>query len=61
MKAITVLPRTPGSAAYGEVPEPDARDGSVLVEAIACGVCGTDGEIVEGKCGWCSATSRSAA
>jgi threonine dehydrogenase-like Zn-dependent dehydrogenase len=52
MKAITVQPKTPGSAAYGEVADPDARDGSVLVEAIACGVCGTDGEIVEGKYGW---------
>ena len=35
-----------------DVPEPEARDGSVLVEAIAVGVCGTDVEIVEGKYGW---------
>ena len=28
------------------------REGSVLVEAIAVGVCGTDVEIVEGKYGW---------
>ena len=28
------------------------RDGSVLVEAVAVGVCGTDVEIVEGKYGW---------
>jgi threonine dehydrogenase-like Zn-dependent dehydrogenase len=52
MKAITVEPKTPGSAAFGDVPEPDARDGSVLVEAVATGVCGTDVEIVEGKYGW---------
>ena len=37
---------------WEEVPEPDLRDGSVLVEAVAVGVCGTDVEIVEGKYGW---------
>ena len=52
MKAITVEPKTPGSALWEEVPEPDLRDGSVLVEAVAVGVCGTDVEIVEGKYGW---------
>ena len=52
MKAITVLPHTPGSAGLDDIPEPDPRDGSVLVEAIAVGVCGTDVEIVEGKYGW---------
>lgn len=35
-----------------DVPEPDMRDGSVLVEAIAVGVCGTDAEIAAGKYGW---------
>jgi len=52
MKAITVEPRQPGSARLEDVPEPDARDGSVLAEAVAVGVCGTDVEIVEGKYGW---------
>jgi threonine dehydrogenase-like Zn-dependent dehydrogenase len=52
MKAITVEPKNPGTARWGEVPEPDPRDGSVLVEAVAVGVCGTDVEIVEGKYGW---------
>lgn len=52
MKAITVEPKTPGSARYEEFPEPDESEGSVLVEAIAVGVCGTDAEIVEGKYGW---------
>jgi glucose 1-dehydrogenase len=31
---------------------PDVHDGSVLVEAVAVGVCGTDVEIVDGKYGW---------
>ena len=52
MKAITVEPRKPGTAQLEDIPEPDAREGSVLVEAIAVGVCGTDVEIVEGKYGW---------
>ena len=69
MKAITVEPLKPNSARLEEVAEPDVRDGSVLVEALAVGVCGTDVEIVEGKYGWaprerrasCSATNLSAA
>ena len=52
MKAISVEPRKPGSARYEEFPEPDVSEGSVLVEAVAVGVCGTDVEIVEGKYGW---------
>jgi len=52
MKAITVEPHKPETARLEEIPEPDQRDGSVLVEAIAVGVCGTDVEIVEGKYGW---------
>jgi threonine dehydrogenase-like Zn-dependent dehydrogenase len=52
MKAITVEPKKAGTVMLEEVPEPDVLEGSVLVEAIAVGVCGTDVEIVEGKYGW---------
>jgi threonine dehydrogenase-like Zn-dependent dehydrogenase len=52
MKAITLEPHKPGTARLEDIPEPDERDGSVLVEAIAVGVCGTDVEIVDGKYGW---------
>jgi len=52
MKAITVEPGRAASARLEDVPEPDAHDGSVLVEAIAVGICGTDVEIVEGAYGW---------
>jgi threonine dehydrogenase-like Zn-dependent dehydrogenase len=52
VKAITVEPKKSGSANLEDVPEPDVHEGSVLVEAIAVGVCGTDVEIVEGKYGW---------
>ena len=51
MKAITVEPDKPETACLEDIAEPDARNGSVLVEAIAVGVCGTDVEIVEGKYG----------
>ena len=52
VKAITVEPKKAGTARLEDVPEPDLREGSVLVEAVAVGVCGTDIEIVEGKYGW---------
>ena len=52
MKAVTVEPHKPHSARLDDIPEPDARGGSLLVEAVAVGVCGTDVEIVEGKYGW---------
>ena len=42
MKAITVEPKKPGTAQYEDFPEPDESEGSVLVEAVAVGVCGTD-------------------
>jgi threonine dehydrogenase-like Zn-dependent dehydrogenase len=52
MKAITVEPKQPGSARLEDIPEPDAVNGTVLVEAIAVGVCGTDAEIADGHYGW---------
>ena len=52
MRAITVEPKKPDSAKWEEVQEPDVREGSVLVETVAVGVCGTDVEIVVGKYGW---------
>ncbi|MDF0644627.1 MAG: hypothetical protein P0111_11380 [Nitrospira sp.] len=51
MKAITVEPSKPDSARLRDVREPDERLGSVLVEAIAVGLCGTDLEIVQGNFG----------
>jgi glucose 1-dehydrogenase len=52
MNAITVEPKKPRSAMLEKVPEPNLRDGSILVEGIAVGICGTDVEIAEGKYGW---------
>jgi threonine dehydrogenase-like Zn-dependent dehydrogenase len=52
MKAITTEPKQVGSTRWEDIPEPVVHEGSVLVEAVAVGVCGTDVEIVEGKYGW---------
>ena len=52
MKAVTVVPGKAGSVRLEEVPEPDVSQGSVLVEALATGVCGTDAEIADGGYGW---------
>jgi glucose 1-dehydrogenase len=54
MKAVTVIPGTAGSVRLDEVPEPGTSTGSVLVEALAVGICGTDAEIAGGGYGWAS-------
>jgi threonine dehydrogenase-like Zn-dependent dehydrogenase len=52
VRAITVIPGSAGSARLDDVPEPGLELGSVLVEALAVGVCGTDAEIAAGLYGW---------
>jgi glucose 1-dehydrogenase len=52
LRAVTVIPGRAGSARLEEVPEQGAELGSVLVEAMAVGVCGTDVEIAAGLYGW---------
>jgi threonine dehydrogenase-like Zn-dependent dehydrogenase len=52
MRALTVIPGQPNSAALTDVPEPPLSDGPVLVQTLAVGVCGTDREIVAGTYGW---------
>ena len=52
MQAVTVVPGTAGSARLDDVPEPGSELGSVVVEALAVGVCGTDAEIAGGGYGW---------
>jgi glucose 1-dehydrogenase len=52
MRAVTVLPGVGGSARLDDVAEPATELGSVLVEALAVGVCGTDAEIAGGEYGW---------
>src|SRR5918999_1948106 len=45
---MTVVPGEPGSAELTELPEPEPKDGELLVEPLYLGVCGTDREIVDG-------------
>jgi threonine dehydrogenase-like Zn-dependent dehydrogenase len=52
VRALTVVPRTKGSAELSDVDEPPEADGPVLVETIAVGICGTDIEILSGDYGW---------
>ncbi len=51
MRALTVMPGKAGSTRLDEVPEPSTDEGTVLVEVLAVGVCGTDAEIVAGLYG----------
>lgn len=52
MQALTVMPGLPGSVTLADVPEPSSESGSVLVQTIAVGICGTDREIADGRYGW---------
>jgi threonine dehydrogenase-like Zn-dependent dehydrogenase len=52
MKAITVIPGRSNSVRLEDVEEPISSNGSVLVQTLAVGVCGTDGEIVRGEYGF---------
>ncbi len=51
MRALTVRPGVADSLALVEVPEPEPREGAILVDAVAVGLCGTDWEIVRGGYG----------
>jgi len=51
MRALTVIPEQPGSAAVTDVEEPGLDQGDVLVDGLAIGVCGTDREIISGAYG----------
>ena len=51
MQALTIQPGKAGSARLDEVAEPRLDDGSVLIDLVAVGVCGTDRDLLEGKYG----------
>ena len=48
MRAMTVIPGRPDSAELTDLPEPEPKDGELLVEPLYLGVCGTDREILDG-------------
>jgi glucose 1-dehydrogenase len=51
VKAVTVVPRQPGSAACVSIEPPRRRAGEAEVRTLAVGVCGTDQEILAGHYG----------
>jgi threonine dehydrogenase-like Zn-dependent dehydrogenase len=52
MRGLTIIPGKRGSVRLDDVPEPDPKEGSVLVQTLAVGVCGTDHELIDGDYGW---------
>jgi glucose 1-dehydrogenase len=52
MRALSVVPLKPDSAAVVDIEEPTPGPGELLVDGIALGVCGTDREIAAGDYGW---------
>jgi glucose 1-dehydrogenase len=51
MRAITTAPGVANSARLDELPEPPDEPGTLLVDGISIGVCGTDAEILSGAYG----------
>ncbi|SIQ14434.1 Threonine dehydrogenase [Micromonospora avicenniae] len=52
VRAVTVAPGTANSLELIEdYPEPAPEEGSILVESLAIGICGTDHEIIAGEYG----------
>ena len=51
MRAVTLVPRQGHSLELAELAEPPSAQGSILVQAVALGVCGTDRELIEGHYG----------
>ncbi len=45
---MSVIPGCPGSELIAELPDPPPGQGSVLVEGLLAGICGTDAEILRG-------------
>ena len=52
MRALTVRPQIANSAALRDVPDAKCRDGELLLQTLAVGICGTDIEIIRGDYGW---------
>ncbi|MCU1572868.1 MAG: theronine dehydrogenase [Micrococcaceae bacterium] len=51
MQALTIVPGQQGSLQVREMPEPEPGEGSVLVQSLAVGLCGTDAEIIAAEYG----------
>jgi threonine dehydrogenase-like Zn-dependent dehydrogenase len=49
MKAMTVIPGRMRSGRTAELPDPPPAEGSVLVQGLLAGICGTDSEVMRGQ------------
>jgi len=52
VKALSVVPGRPETAGVGDHPDPAPSEGSLLVQGLLMGVCGTDIEIIDEGYGW---------
>ncbi|MCL6551233.1 MAG: glucose 1-dehydrogenase [Acidothermus cellulolyticus] len=52
VRALSVVPGKPETAQVGDHPDPPESDGSVLVDGLLIGICGTDVEILREGYGW---------
>ena len=51
MRGVTIVPGKAGSQRLDDIAEPAGEQGSLLVRALAVGVCGTDRELIDGDYG----------
>src|SRR4051812_34443800 len=51
MRAVTIVPGKAGSRRLDDIGEPAGEQGTLLVRALAVGVCGTDRELIAGDYG----------
>ena len=51
MRAVTIVPGKAASQRLDEIAEPAQEQGSLLVRALAVGICGTDRELIDGDYG----------
>jgi threonine dehydrogenase-like Zn-dependent dehydrogenase len=52
VRALSVVPGKPETAGVGDQPDPTADEGSMLVQGLLIGICGTDIEIIQEGYGW---------
>ncbi len=52
VRALSVVPGKPETAGVNDHPDPSPSEGSMLVEGLLMGVCGTDIEIIQQGYGW---------
>ncbi len=52
MKALTIIPGKANSASVQDVADPSPDYGSIVVNALELGICGTDFELISADYGW---------